>query len=342
MVDRFERYSRQMVLPGWGRGAQERLAGRSATVIGCGALGSHIAGHLARAGVGRLLLADRDFVEWHNLPRQSLYDEADARARVPKAVAAARRLRQINSLVEIEEHIVDVNADTVEALIRGADVVLDGADNFEVRYLLNEACIKLGIPWVYGGVLGTYGLTATILPGETPCLRCLLGPMPPPGLVATCETAGVLGPAVAVIAALESTEGLKILLDRKDELLRSLVMVDVWNGDFERAETRKGQAPCPVCDEGRYEMLEAEQGSVTTVLCGRSAVQVSPRPARSLDLEALAGRLKDLAPVEVNDYLLRAQVEGKELTVFRDGRAIIKGTDDPAQARALYARYIGA
>ena len=342
MEDRFERYSRQMVLPGWGRQAQERLAERSVAVIGCGALGSHIAGHLARAGVGRLVLADRDFVEWHNLPRQSLYDEADARAGVPKAVAAARRLRQINSLVEIEEHVVDVNADTVEGLIVGTDLVLDGADNFEVRYLLNEACVKHGIPWVYGGVLGTYGLTAAILPGETPCLRCLLGPMPPPGSVPTCETAGVLGPAVAVIAALESTEGLKILLDREKELLRSLVMVDVWNGDFERAETRKAPGNCPVCDEGQYEMLEAEQGSMTTVLCGRSAVQVSPRPSRSLDLGSLAGRLADLGPVEVNEYLLRLKVEGKEFTVFSDGRAIIKGIDDPSQARALYARYIGA
>ncbi|MCL7454068.1 MAG: ThiF family adenylyltransferase [Anaerolineae bacterium] len=342
MVDRFERYSRQMVLPGWGRAAQERLAGRSVAVIGCGALGSHIAGHLARAGVGRLVLADRDFVEWHNLPRQSLYDEADARDGIPKAVAAARRLRQINSQIEIEEHVVDVNADTVEGLVKGADLVLDGADNFEVRYLLNEACVKHGIPWVYGGVLGTYGLTAAILPGETPCLRCLLGPMPPPGSMPTCETAGVLGPAVAVIAALETTEGFKILLDRKEELLRSLVMVDIWSGDFERAETRKAKGSCPVCDERRFEMLEAEQGSMTSVLCGRSAVQVSPRPARSLELETLARRLEELGPVEVNDYLLRLQAEGKEFTVFRDGRAIIKGTDDPSQARALYARYIGA
>jgi molybdopterin-synthase adenylyltransferase len=257
-------------------------------------------------------------------------------------VAAASRLRQINSLVEIEEHIVDVNADTIEGLVKGVDLVLDGADNFEVRYLLNEACVKHDIPWVYGGVLGTYGLTAAILPGETPCLRCLLGPMPAPGSMPTCETAGVLGPAVAVIAALETTEGLKILLDRKEELLRSLVMVDVWNGDFERAEARKAKGSCPVCDERRFEMLEAEQGSMTTVLCGRSAVQVSPRPSRSLNLETLGNRVADLGPVEVNDYLLRLRVEGKELTVFPDGRAIIKGTDDPSQARALYARYIGA
>jgi adenylyltransferase/sulfurtransferase len=342
MSDRFERYARQMILPGWGREGQARLAQKVAVVIGCGALGSHIAGHLARAGVGRLVLADRDFVEWHNLPRQSLYDEADARAGVPKAVAAARRLRQINTQVEIEEHIVDVNADTVEGLIRGADVVLDGADNFEVRYLLNEACVKQGLPWVYGGVLGTYGLSAAIVPGETPCLRCLLGPMPPPGAVPTCETAGVLGPAVAAIAALEATEGLKILLERWEDLLRSLVMVDVWNGDFERAQTQKGQAACPVCDEGRYELLEAERGSMTTVLCGRQAVQVSPRPALSLDLASLASRLADAGQVEVNDYLLRLDVEGKQITVFGDGRAIVKGVDDPAQARTLYARFVGA
>jgi len=341
-MDPLERYSRQMILPGWGRERQQRLGQKTAVVIGCGALGSHVASHLARAGVGRLVLADRDFVEWHNLPRQALYAEADAAAGVPKAVAAARRLRQINSLVQIEEHVVDVNPDTVEPLIAGADVVMDGADNFEVRYLVNEACVKHGIPWVYGGVLGTYGLSAAILPGETPCLRCLLGPLPPPGAVPTCETAGVLGPAVAVIAALEVTEGLKILLERHAELLRSLVMVDLWNGDFERAQTQKGQTRCPVCDEGRYELLEAEQGSMAAVLCGRAAVQITPRPRQSLDLTALAERLTVVGRVDANEYVLRLDVEGVQLAIFADGRTIVKGTDDPVLARVLYARYVGS
>jgi adenylyltransferase/sulfurtransferase len=287
-------------------------------------------------------LADRDFVEWHNLPRQALYSEADAQDGVPKAVAAGRRLRLLNSLVEIEEHVIDVNADTVEDLLAGADVVLDGADNFEVRYLVNEVCVKHDIPWVYGGVLGTYGLTAAILPGETPCLRCLLGPMPPPGAVPTCEVAGVLGPAVAIIAALEATEALKILLGRGEELLHSLVMVDVWSGDFERARTRKGAGRCPVCDDGKYELLEAEQGAMTAVLCGRNAVQITPRSPQRLDLAALANRLVDVGPVDVNEYLLRMDVEGVQFTVFSDGRTIIKGTDDPAQARSLYARFIGS
>jgi molybdopterin-synthase adenylyltransferase len=341
MTEQFERYSRQMILPGWGREGQRRLAGKRAVVIGCGALGSHIADHLVRAGVGHLVLADRDFVEWHNLPRQALYDEADAAQGVPKAVAAARRLRQVNSQIVIEEHVVDVNADTIEALIAGADLVMDGADNFEVRYLLNEACVKHGIPWVYGGVLGTYGLTAAIVPGSTPCLRCLLGPMPPPASVPTCETAGVLGPAVAVVAALETTEGFKILLDRHEELLRGLVMVDVWSGDFERVNTSKGDTTCPVCDEGRYELLDAERGSMATSLCGRSAVQVSPGPGHEVDLAALAARLADLDLLQANEYLLRLKAEDKEITVFADGRAIIKGVDDPTQARALYARYVG-
>ena len=261
MIEVLERYSRQMLLPGWGQEGQQRLRQKTAVVVGCGALGSHIASHLVRSGVGRLVLADRDFVEWHNLPRQALYSEADAEAGVPKAVAAARRLRQINAQVEIEEHVVDVSADTVEELIAGSDLVLDGADNFEVRYLVNEACVKHGIPWVYGGVLGTYGLMAPIVPGETPCLRCLLGPMPPPGAVPTCETAGVLGTVVALIAALEATEGLKILLERDDQVLRSLVMVDVWKGDFERVQAQKGAASCPVCDEGRYDMLEADRAA---------------------------------------------------------------------------------
>jgi adenylyltransferase/sulfurtransferase len=250
-------------------------------------------------------------------------------------------LRQINTLVEIEEHIVDVNADTIEPLIAGADVVLDGADNFEVRYLVNEVCVKLDIPWIYGGVLGTYGLAAAIVPGKTPCLRCLLGPMPPPGSVPTCETAGVLGPAVAVVAALEATEGLKILLDRRDELLHSLVMVDVWTGDFERARTERGGTPCPICDEHQYELLEAERGSRTAILCGRSAVQITPHPSQSLDLSALTHRLADVGSVRASEHLLRLNVEDVQVTVFPDGRAIIKGTDDPARARALYARYIG-
>lgn len=336
-----ERYSRQMLLPDWGETGQRLLRTKTAAVVGCGALGSHVASHLARAGVGRLVLADRDFVEWHNLPRQALYSEADAEAGMPKAVAAARRLRQINSLVEIEEHVLDVNADTVEDLISGADVVLDGADNFEVRYLVNEACVKQGIPWVYGGVLGTFGLMAPIVPGETPCLRCLLGPMPAPGAVPTCETAGVLGAVVATIAALEVTEGLKLLLERGDEVLRSLAMVDVWKGDMERVATHKGTTSCPVCDEGRYELLEAELGTAAVVLCGSNAVQITPRPAPRLDLADLAERLRDSGLVSTNEHLLRLEVEGMQLTVFADGRTIVKGTGDAAQARALYARYVG-
>ena len=336
-----ERYSRQMLLSGWGEQGQRLLRTKTAAVVGCGALGSHIASHLVRAGVGRLILADRDFVEWHNLPRQALYSEADAEAGMPKAVAAAGRLRKINSLVRIEEHVVDVNADTVEELISGSDLVLDGADNFEVRYLVNEACVKHGIPWVYGGVLGTYGLMAPILPGETPCLRCLLGPMPAPGAVPTCETAGVLGAVVATIAALEATEGLKLLLERKDEVLRSLAMVDVWKGDMERVETHKGTTSCPVCDEGRYELLEADLGSAAVVLCGRAAVQITPRPAQSLDLIRLAERLGDEGVIGANEHLIRLDVEGVQLTVFADGRTIVKGTDDAARARALFARYVG-
>ncbi len=341
MTGSLDRYSRQMLLPGWGRERQSLLRKTTAVVVGCGALGSHVASHLVRAGVGRLVLADRDYVEWHNLPRQALYAEADAEAGVPKAVAAARRLRQINGQAEIEEHVVDVNADTVEELIKGADIVLDGADNFEVRYLVNEACVKQGTPWIYGGVLGTYGLTAAIVPGETPCLRCLLGPMPAPGSVPTCETAGVLGTAVAVIAALEVTEALKLLMGRGDDLLRSLIMVDVWKGDFERVQAEKGTASCPVCDEGRYDMLQAELGSEAVVLCGRAAVQVTPRPALELDLGSLAERLSDVGLVSANEYLLRLEAEGAQLTVFSDGRTIVKGTSDPARARALFARYVG-
>lgn len=342
MSDPLERYSRQMLLPGWGREGQLRLARRTAAVIGCGALGSHIAAHVVRAGVGRVILADRDFVEWHNLPRQALYSEEDAAAGLPKAVAAARRLRLLNSQVAIEEHVVDVDAGTVEALISQADVVFDGADNFELRYLVNEACVKWGIPWVYGGVLGTYGLSAAIVPGRTPCLRCLLGPMPLPGSVPTCETAGVLGAVVATVAALEVTEGFKILLDQPQALLGSLVMVDLWAGDLERARTQKSSEACPVCDERHFPLLAAQQGSMAAVLCGRGAVQVTPRPAPALDLEEVALRLSSLGPVTVNEYLLRFSADGCEMTLFRDGRAIVKGAAGPAEAKAFYVRYVGA
>jgi len=341
VTDPLARYSRQMILPGWGRDGQERLAARTAAVVGCGALGSHIAAHLVRIGVGQVILADRDLVEWHNLPRQALFSEQDAAGGIPKAVAAARRLRQLNSTVTIEEHVVDVDADTVEELVHRADVVFDGADNFEVRYLVNEACVKLGIPWVYGGVLGTYGLSAAIVPSETPCLRCLLGPMPLPGSIPTCETAGVLGPVVATVAALEVVEGLKILLGQRQALLHSLVMVDLWTGDFERARIQKSLDSCPVCDERRFEMLTAARGSTTEVLCGRSAVQIRPRPARALDLEALGRRLSELGPVSVNEYLLRFSADGLELILFRDGRAIVKGAESSTGARAFYARYVG-
>jgi molybdopterin-synthase adenylyltransferase len=341
MSDPLARYARQMILPGWGREGQEHLARRTAAVIGCGALGSHIAAHLVRIGIGHVILADRDFVELHNLPRQALYSEQDAATGLPKAVAAARRLRQLNSAVTVEEHIVDVDADTVEELIQRADVVFDGADNFEVRYLVNEACVKLGIPWVYGGVLGTYGLCSAIVPGETPCLRCLLGPMPLPGTVPTCETAGVLGPVVATVAALEVAEGLKILLDQRKALLHSLVMVDIWTGDFERARVQKATGVCPVCDERRFELLTAERGSVTEVLCGRSAIQITPRPAPVLDLEVIAERLGALGPVSVSEYLLRFSADGCEITLFKDGRAIVKGAPGISEARAFYARYVG-
>ncbi|HNS51462.1 MAG TPA: ThiF family adenylyltransferase [Anaerolineae bacterium] len=341
MSDPHERYSRQMLLPGWGREGQLRLARRTAAVIGCGALGSHIASHLVRAGVGRVILADRDFVEWHNLPRQALYSEEDAAAGTPKAVAAARRLRQLNSAVAIEEHVVDVDAGTIESLLSRADVVFDGADNFELRYLVNEACVKLGIPWVYGGVLGTYGLSAAILPGQTPCLRCLLGPMPAPGTVPTCETAGVLGATVATVAALEVSEGFKILLGQRHSLLHSLVMVDLWTGDFERATVQKALDACPVCDDRQFQLLEAQQGSMTTVLCGRGAVQVTPRPAPTLDLDEIGHRLSKLGPVTVNEYLLRFSADGCEMTLFGDGRAIVKGAAGPVEARTFYVRYVG-
>jgi adenylyltransferase/sulfurtransferase len=337
-----ERYSRQTLLAEIGSAGQERLLASSVTVAGCGALGSVIASTLVRAGVGRVRIVDRDTVELNNLQRQILFDEDDATQGMPKAIAAANKLRRVNSEVDLEPVVADINPDNVEGLAADVDLVLDGTDNFEVRLLLNDACVKHGVPWVYGGVIATYGMMRAIVPGRTPCFRCWLGDVPAPGSTPTCDTVGVLSTAVSVVAALEATEGLKILLGREDALVGELLYVDVWGGTFERIEVGKTEDTCPVCDLGRFEFLERKQGTYVTSLCGRSAVQVDVRGIQEVSLPALAGRLESVGHVRFNDYMLRFAVDGYELTVFPDGRTIVKGTADEALARTLFARYIGS
>ena len=339
-----ERYSRQILFDKIGEAGQARLARSRAVIIGCGALGAIQAETLARAGLGRLVLVDRDFVEESNLQRQIMFEETDARERLPKAVAAARRIHRVNSEIEVEAVVKDVNFENVEEIIAEADVVLDGTDNFETRFLINDASIKLAKPWVYGAAVGSYGLTMTIIPGETACLRCVLEAMPDPGSGPTCDTAGVLMPIVSIIGSIQSIEAIKLLTGNTDALHRSVVSIDVW--DFQLRQTAlesfSGNPQCHACGDRDFEFLRGVGRQVTTTLCGRNAVQIAKSGAASIDFRALAERLKPLGEVAFNDFLLRFKVDEYDITVFRDSRSIIRGTADPAIARSIYARYIGA
>ncbi len=336
-----ERYQRQALFFGIGREGQERIARARVLIVGCGATGSVLANNLARAGVGYLRIVDRDFVEGNNLQRQVLYDEDDVRGRMPKAEAAAHRLRAINGAITIDPRVTDVTADNVEDLLAGVDLALDGTDNFETRYLLNDASLKLKIPWIYSGVIAAYGVTMTILPGDTACLRCVFPERPLPGTTPTCDTVGVLNGIVGAIAGLASTEALKLLVG-SDRLVRSMTWLDLWENTFERIELPR-QPDCPACGLGAYDYLDAAIDEGGTTLCGRNAVQVRPpRGAEgSLDLAALAERLRPVGDVASNGFLLRLRVDGHDVTVFPDGRAIIKGTNDLVAARSLYAKYVG-
>ena len=337
------RYIRQTRFAPLGEDGQQRLAAAKALVCGCGALGSAIANLLVRAGVGHVRIVDRDFVDLSNLHRQVLFDEADAAAALPKAVAAAEKLRQINSAVVVEPIVADVTAANIERLAAGVDAILDGADNFETRLLVNDLAAYRGIPWVYGGVVGAEGQTLTILPGETPCLACLIPNCPPPGTTPTCDTVGVLGPAVGAIAAWQAGEALKILSGHRDDICRKLTVFDLWEGRVRQIDVGRLReaGDCAVCRRGEYVWLSGQQGSRTEVLCGRNAVQLTVPPLR-VPLAELAARLEPLGAVTCNAFLLRLKVDGHEITVFADGRAIVGGTNDPAVARTVYARYIGS
>jgi len=317
----------------------------TALVVGCGALGSVISDTLARAGVGRLRLVDRDFVELNNLQRQSLYDEADAAAALPKAIAAAAHLRQANSTITIEPFVRDVDAASIGELCDGVDVILDGTDNFETRFLLNDVAIARGIPWIYGGCLGAAGQTMTIVPGRSPCLRCLMGDgPPPPGVVATCDTAGILAPVVNVIASIQSCEAIKILTGHLEAVSDCLTAIDLWDGTLRqlRFDGLSAPAACPTCQERRFDWLEGRAGLQATILCGRQSVQIKPSVPQSVDLAALAQRFRSLGEVQANEYLARVAYGPHSVTVFADGRAIIGGTNDLAQARSIHARTVGA
>jgi molybdopterin-synthase adenylyltransferase len=337
-----ERYSRQILFREIGHEGQEKLLNSRVLLVGCGALGASHAEMLARAGVGKLRIVDRDFVEFTNLQRQTLFKESDAAERLPKAIAAKARIAEINSEIEVEAVIADVNNSNVESLINGCDLVIDGTDNFQVRYLLNDACVKNGVTWIYGAAVSSYGTTMTIIPGKTPCLRCIFDEMPDAGSSPTCDTAGVIMPIIATIAATQVSEALKILVGDLDSLHGSLMQFDVWANDRQRIKLGAPNADCKCCRQGVYEFLDADAQSFEAVLCGRNAVQIAPPQMTKLNLAQLAGKLSGLGEVKQNEYLLRFFVDEKEVTVFSDGRAIVKGTDDISVARSLYARYVGA
>ncbi|WP_423223998.1 ThiF family adenylyltransferase [Candidatus Amarolinea aalborgensis] len=338
------RYVRQTIFSGLGEAGQRRLLAARVVIIGCGATGTVMANHLARAGVGHLRVVDRDYIELNNLQRQLLFDEEDMRQGLPKAAAAAAKLRRINSEIEIEAVVADVNPGNVVQLVQDVDLVMDGADNFETRYLLNDACVKLGKPWIYTGVIGSYGVSQTIVPGQSACLRCVMGQMPAPGATPTCDTAGVLGPAVAVVASISAGEALK-RLGQFGEPNRGMLHYDLWDNSLEVFDLGGPRADCPACGQHDYEFLNAMRGTHSITLCGRNAVQISvnrgAEEAAVLNLARLAQVLQPLGAVRVNAYLLKADIDGYLLTIFPDGRAIIAGTSDPDVARTLYAKYVG-
>lgn len=336
-----ERYSRQILFHGIGAQGQEKLLHSRVLIVGCGALGSAQAESLARAGVGTLRIADRDFVEVSNLQRQTLFTESDAADRVPKAVAAANRIKEINSDVAVESEIADVNHSNIESLIKDCTLVLDGTDNFATRYLINDACVKHEVNWIYGAAVGSYGVTMTIQPHQTPCLRCVFEEAPPAASAPTCDTAGVVMPIISVVAAVQVTEALKLLTGQAESLHRSLMQFDVWRNEWRKINPGAASANCPTCARGEFSTLSADAGEFAAVLCGRNAVQISPSHATRLDFKVLAERLKSTGEVKFNEYLLRFRTGDFELTVFQDARSIIRGTSEISTARSLYAKFIG-
>lgn len=333
-----EKYSRQTLFAPLGEDGQRQLLSSRAVVVGCGALGSFHAAALARAGVGELVLIDRDYVEESNLQRQWLYTEADARECLPKAIAAERSLSQANSDIDIAAVVADVDATNAEKLLEGADVILDGSDNFAVRYLINEVAVKTRTPWIYGAAVGSYGVTATILPGQTPCLACLL-PDPPGGAQPTCDTAGIINVAASAIASFQIADALKVLSGNIDAVEPRMLTLDVWQGRPQVVKTSVPAVDCRVCGKREFDLLSAVTTRSGAVLCGRNAVQVSGDSA--VDLGALAAQLEPLGEVRRNEYALRFIAAPYEMTVFADGRAIIKGTDDLAHARGVYSKFVG-
>ncbi|MBI1335359.1 MAG: thiazole biosynthesis adenylyltransferase ThiF [Phycisphaera sp.] len=365
-----DRYHRQMLLPGMGEEAQRRLLNATALVVGCGALGTVIANMLARAGVGHLVIVDRDFIEVTNLQRQVLFDEDDVEQAIPKAEAAKRKIAKINSQVKVDAIVDDVNHTNIEKFMTMGDtgmvdIVVDGVDNFETRFVVNDAAVKNRVPYIYGGAVGCVGMSYAVLPHSavgnsdetpwekagkaTPCLRCIFEQAPPPGINPTCDTAGVLGPVVSIIANYQCVEAIKVLTGNYNAVNPNMVSIDVWNNTMKQFKVAKAYdvGECVCCKKRNFEWLDGKFSSGTTTLCGRNAVQLTQaQDAGKLDFDEIAGRLRPHGGVTANKFMIRAAIKDNgqdyELTLFNDGRAIIKGTKQPSVAKSIYAKYIGA
>jgi molybdopterin-synthase adenylyltransferase len=333
-----ERYSRQVLFAGIGEQGQRRLGAARAAIVGCGATGSMVASLLARSGVGTLRIIDRDYVEPSNLQRQALFDEADAVESLPKAIAAANKIAAFNSQIVVEPQVADLAPSNIEPLLEGAQVILDGTDNFETRYLINDYALKNGLPWIYAAAVGSYAVTMNILPGKSACLACLF-PDPPAGTFETCETAGILNSAVSLVASIEATEALKLIVGAENHLRRTLLSFDVWRNEQAELASALPRNGCRACQQRDFIHLAGEARPHIT-LCGRNSVQIHERH-RPVDFSEMTARLRPHGDVRHNDFVLKFWREPYEMTLFPDGRAIIKGTTDTAVARSLYARFVG-
>lgn len=334
-----DRYSRQILFPGIGEEGQRKLLAAHVAIVGCGATGAAVAGLLARAGVGKLTVIDRDYVEWSNLQRQVLFEEEDAAEGLPKAEAARRRLARCNSQTRVYAHVADLVPANIHGLLADAQIILDATDNFETRYLLNDYAVQQNKPWIYAGAVGSYAVTMNILPGKTACLACIF-PAPPAGVVETCDTGGILNPAVNLAASLEAAEAMKWMVGARDRMRRTLLSYDVWTNEHSEIDASRPRVQCAVCGQRQFVHL-AGQGRPHITLCGRNSVQIHEHD-RPIDFVELERRLQPHGAVRHNDMLLRFDRGAQRITVFRDGRAIVQGTTDVGLARSLYSRFIGS
>jgi len=337
--NKIKRYSRQTLIDWIGLSGQRRLEEKRVLIIGCGALGSTVANNLVRAGVGHIKIVDRDYLELENLQRQMLFDEEDVKLLKPKAIAAREKLQKINSQVCVQAEICDVNRRNIEELLDGIELTIDGTDNLETRFLINDACFKHKIPWIYGACVASYGMTMSFFPKGGPCFRCIISSLPPPGTLPTCDTVGILNAVPQIVGAIQTNEAIKILLEAEN-ICKDLIYFDLSTNEFVKTKIER-RKDCPLCEGGVFEYLEGKFLSSAVALCGRNAVQISPERELAVPIEKMAEKLRKIGEVSYAGYLLKFKKEEYELVIFPDGRVMVKGTEDISLAKSLYAKYVG-